>query len=805
MPERDKTENLIYYRAITTLARSLEGQLAVIGPVSDSWLREETERKIAVKELKTGGKADFLAPRLAHRHIDQLVSEGDASHYGLQTSAHEPIPQDNGFLVHVLDLPDKVRRQITLKGEGGLRIETKESDRLINSNIVPMLSPALRQHLVAGNLLTGANLDEQGNLLPEEQRPFSVNLIAAAMISDVYGEQDAYSSLDDSKTQTIDDDYIRTNFNEDVLQHVHAIRLAQERFERSLQKGIDPATLDIPAEYQSVLAAKYAIRMQEAAKAASYGLLSAVSPLQRQELTDKGFPPRPSRETEKEILRAELARAQAAANLPGVSRAIAWPLKATLLPAADDALGFDHPESWHELVGIGGRAFEALRLAMPINRFAAEKKGPDGQPVFENNLYAVSRGVHEIANYHAHTRRKGRTSILQHVCLTLDNGSKALGGELRPVVAVPLLMHDLPEDGGLEVAGLNHSVSKVSRHFGQIVAQVVADLTDNDRIGHKAGFLKAEFTAASAPSSLTHARTFEDRSDIPRSLGETETSRAYSLTSAGPKIADLDASMTELIREPQASIGGYLSGSGMRIGWIVGNKGFVETNLVGRYVAGFVKDYDSKLSLPENQNAESQRAIRDEILPSGHRQEDLAEGLRVFVANHLDTADQFAVQNLTILAYEFGLDEMQRMELVDDFYGMDTEAFQEKYLLGEKALFGPARFQAGNPAAPSANYSAIYTPRGEHRYAAMTAPLTEAQVAANPGAYTLISYKMIAQGNLQLRQDLGLASPNFTEGPLADVVARYRRKMDIPEPDEARRKPALVAAGPGVTPRLSVA
>jgi hypothetical protein len=551
----------------------------------------------------------------------------------------------------------------------------------------------------------------------------------------------------------VDETYIREKFGDAVLGHVMGLREAKASFEVAVASKKTPV---VPEQYANALTAIYAAELQESARTAGYGLLTTMDIQKQHELKLKGADTGP--EGEKALVARDTKLLEAALALPGVNEAcIAAPIKTTLLSAAKGYL--DGKEAAENLVGWEGagrgKAVAQLHNALPIS--SAKLQGN------ENLLEALYRTALEVKRYHANGQRKGAESIIGHLGDTLSHGSEALGEHLRPIVGVVLLMHDLVEDGGKAVAGFDHTLEKLSKDFSALTAQMIADMTDRDdaKDSHRAGKNKALNTVEDGGFVFADSGTKQGYTDPNAPLAATPENRGYSLTTAGPKIADRQSTMNELLFDPQMVKGEWLAKSGARIGWFVDNKGFVD-QLVG-HIAGQVRDYEKNVVNP------------DTVLQSGHRAGDLMPGLKRFVANEMKTADQFMVQTLTILADEFKLDEAGRQKLVAAFVdpSMTREQFEKEILGGpkggEEGLLKDSAIKANREAGgiPSLAHSSVFKktrsdpPPRSHEF--------------------LLEFREAALHRDHIREVIGIAKPDVIKGKeFTDVVRLYDRQMGSP-------------------------
>jgi len=521
----------------------------------------------------------------------------------------------------------------------------------INSNRLPKLEPLLHQSVLAANMLLGVRLyGDHGTGMPT----MTHDLIVAAMLQDALGKPYRYSAISPTDYEIVDDAYVRTWFDEPVATHVRAIADALAAFEDATGRGEPPPEAPSP-EIATVIAAVMASRLRLTARAAGDHVISFLDGDRRAELAAVGvdcagdFPERP-------FLERDYYRAVTAFALKGVDHyALREPLRNTLIMAVRDAL--DDPAKRERLSGRRGKAVHEVHINLPVMEYFVVSEAP-------NSIEAVHIASLEMMRSLEKGRRKSLSTMSAHAFRIAAIAERVLGRALEPIIVTLALLHDVVEDGALRVTGYGHSLRKIQFRFGGPIAAMVSELTDSHV--HSAGAAKATLTLEQPHLLSPQAQYNVDRYTA-MELEPTGEAEPYTLAGIVIKLLDTVVSLEEGIRDPEM-MSGHWRHSGARIYWAERVRGEIIHPLIERLL----------IELHESHEDPKYRA-REHSVNSVRLRAGLA-----LLDTTLSYEEMYATQNLAIVAYEYGLNAIERDRLVTLFRdpNVDEAHFREAVLDG---------------------------------------------------------------------------------------------------------------------------
>jgi len=662
-------------RAYGVLAGTLDTVRVIAGPLSRRWIAAETERLVPLASLP----ASLFRTRR-----------------GRELLAAELFP-DQDVDPERLD-PD--------------RLGPIDGTLLINTNRLPKLEPLVNRAVLAANLLLGVRLyGRRGQGMPS----VSHDLIVAAMLQDTLGRPYRDGPTDADEQVIVDDAYLSTWFDEAVAGHARRLAEAIGQLEAAVQHRRAPPPIASP-EIATAVAAIMAARLCLSARAAGDQAIGLLDPSLRAELETAGvdgetdFPERP-------ILAHDHACTVAAFDLDGVDHlALREPLRDTLVMAVGDAL--DDPAKRTRLSGRRGRATDDVHLHLPVMRHFVVTEAPD-------SIEAVHIASLELVRSLEAGRRKSLSTMSAHAFRIAALAERVLGHALEPIVVTLALLHDVVEDGALEVTGFDHSLNQIQHRFGGPIAAMVSELTDSNE--HDAGASKAALTLEHPHLLLPRAQYDVDRFTR-MELAPTGRAEPYTLTGIVIKLIDTVVSLEEGLRDPDL-MNGHWRHSGARIYWAQRVRGAIVAPLIERLRIEIADSRRDPLyhARPHHVNAGRLRA-----------------GLAL-VEMTLAYQDLYATQNLAILAREYGLrmDERERLMAAFDDPDLDEVRFRNEILgelLDDRRLLAACR----EGRLPDPGHSALY-PKG-----------------SLPGAArdesTCLAYRRSALHRQDIRRELALDS-----------------------------------------------
>ncbi|OED35491.1 hypothetical protein AB833_30185 [Chromatiales bacterium (ex Bugula neritina AB1)] len=629
-------------RAYNLLVATRDEERAIIGKVSRRWLQSESEDWIALSDIPIG-----VLQTVRGRQVlcDALMPDFDAN-------------------------PESVDLQALL-------LQLQHSDKLINSNCLSKLEPAIAADLLLGVMLLG--VQKYGNrgcglsILDND-------LITAAIVRDTVGCIDRYSAVLPGQCRTVDTGRLRDLFGESVVTHLDVLQNLTARFNRAFIED-SCETLELPSPYATVIAAIEASQLRLVARASGDEILANLKDFQEQEALVAGircdgeFP-------EHAWLALHYRRTQAALSVAGVDYRALWePLQQTLMTAVDDVLV--DPKKRRRLIGRRGKAVHDVHKNLPlVESFNAVEN--------YNSLATVHIAALEMMQYLEKGRRKSACTMLGHSLRIAGVAERLFGEALEPSIATTALLHDVVEDGSRPVAGYDQSLNNIKQRFGGPLAAMVSELTDCEST--IAAHQKAEATLRCDSLILPQQQYNFDRF-TEMTLEPTATHEPYTLGGIITKIIDTAISEEEGIRDPD-TMSGWWRHSGIRIYWSYHVRGRVVRPLLCKLATEIVRHEDG---------ASNQKSRMSDALVAG---------LRRLLSYSIESADQYAVQNLAIIADEYGLKQQQRAELIRTFFdaSIDQEIYRAEVvpvLLDEQKL--QQRISSG--LVPAENYVTMYTKR----------------------------------------------------------------------------------------------
>ncbi len=676
-------------RAYNLLVATRDDERAIVGRVSRHWLQSEREDWIALADIPLG-----VLNTVRGRQVlcDALMPDLDANPESIDPVA--------------------------------LQIQLQYSDKLVNSNSLAKLEPAIAADLLLGVMLLG--VQKYGNRGSGSIK-LDNDLITASMVRNTIGCIDRYSAVLPGQYHTVDADSLRELFGEKVVAHLDVLTNIQRSFDEAFADN-SCHLLELPRPYATVMAAIEASQLRLVARAAGDEILANLSKsLQREAQAagiccDGDFP-------ERQWLDLHYRRTQAALALSGVDYCALWePLEQTLMAAVADVL--DDSTKRRRLVGRRGKAVYDVHKNLPLaESFNAGEN--------YNSLATVHIAALEMMQYLEKGRRKSACTMLGHSLRIAAVAERLFGEALEPSIATTALLHDVVEDGSRPVAGYDQSLNNIKQRFGGPLAAMVSELTDCEST--IAAHQKAEATLRCDSLILPQQQYNFDRF-TEMTLQPTATHEPYTLGGIITKIIDTAISEEEGIRDPDI-MSSWWRHSGIRIYW--------SYHVRGRVVRPLLCKLTNEIKRHEAGEGVATAAMSTELVG----------GLRRLVDYSICSADQYAVQNLAIIADEYGLGPDHRQQLISTFFdaSIDQKAYRSEIvpcLLDERRL--QQRIRDGQ--VPAENYVTMYTKRAGGK--------------ARADASTFIQYRSAALQRTRIAISLELEQQTV-ESALGDIVSLY--------------------------------
>jgi len=601
------------------------------------------------------------------------------------------------------------------------------TDKLISSNSLPKLEPAVAAEVLLGVMLLG--VQRYGNRKAGYSR-LGNDVIVAAMVRDTLGLTDKYSAVMPGNCEKIELSTITELFGENVTAQMLSINSHHAEFLEAHANG-ETNKLKPGGTYANVIAAIEASKLRLVARAAGDDILRNLDAAKKKEVRAKGIDCY-SEMPELEWLQIHYDRTKAALALDGVDYgALREPLEHTLMNAVADSL--EQPEKRRRLVGRRGKAVYEVHNSLPlIESFNATEN--------LNSLATLHIAALEMMHYLEKGRRKSSSTMLGHSLRIAAVAERIFGEALEPSVATTAILHDIVEDGSRPIAGYDQSLNKIKRRFGGPMAAMVAELTDaEDSI---AAQRKAKATLEWDTLILPQEQYNFDRFTEMK-LQPTPTHEPYTLAGIITKIIDTAISEEEGIRDPDVMTSWWRH-SGIRIYWSYHVRGSIVRPLLVKL---------------------TQEIERYEVNPDNGSHilnDDLVGGLKALLAFSINSSDHYAVQNLAILSHEYGLTPVERNFLIDTFFNESINQIEFHKLVVEELLVEDRlkrNIQSGS--VPAECYVALY--------AKSSGKLPE------PDADTFVKYRAAAIQRATIVKRLGLEDQSSTglRGNLDDVVLLY--------------------------------
>ena len=679
-------------RAYNLLVATRDDERAIVGRISRRWLQSEREDWLQLSDISRG-----VLETVRGREIicEALMPDLDANPESIDL---EPLMDQ---------LP--------------------VSDKLINSNSLAKLEPAIAAEVLLGVMLLGA--ERFGN-----RRCGSATLehdvIIAAMIRDTIGLTDRYSAVLPGKCTTITLETVEELFGENVSKHVRAIKEHQKEFDDAF-KNNNIRNLELPRPYSNVIAAIHASQLRLVARAAGDEILSNLDEEKKAEVRAKGidcdsdFP-------EREWLDLHYRQTSAALSLTGVDYgALVEPLEQTLMMSVSDAL--EQPDKRRRLVGRRGKAVNDTHNSLPlVESFNASEN--------LNSIATLHVAALEMMQYLEKGRRKSACTMLGHSLRIAAVAEELFGEALEPSFAATAILHDVVEDGCRHVAGYDQSLNNIKRRFGGPLAAMVAELTDAE--SGVAAQQKAEATLLCDSLILPEQQYNFDRF-TEMELQPTATHEPYTLGGIITKIIDTAISEEEGIRDPDV-MSSWWKHSGIRIYW--------SYHVRGKVVRPLLVKLTQEIERFESGSGQTASILTEELVAR----------LRALIDFSITSSDNYAVQNLAIIAHEYGLSDAERELMIATFFDerVDQARFQREIvdtLLAEHRLKNNIR----NGSVPAECYVALYA--------------KSAGTQPKPDANTFVRYRDAALQRVQIAKRLQLdltVSPDLRK-ELDEVVSLY--------------------------------
>lgn len=691
-------------RAYNLLVASRDEERAIVGRVSREWLQSEREDWLQLKDIDVGV---FETVRGREILCEALLPEHDVN-------------------------PETVDLAPLLK-------QLPACDKIVSSNSLAKLEPAIAAEVLLGVMLLG--VQRYGNKRSGSSR-LENDLIIAAMIRDTVGLTDRYSAVLPNKCKKITLEKITKIFGEDVASHLHLIKKYLQQFDHAVELN-QTENLSIPKPYATVIAAIQASQLRLVARAAGDEILSNLSAAQKDELRSQGiqcdgdFP-------EYSLLKRHYTLTQAALALEGVDySALVEPIQHTLMMSVSDVL--EQPHKRRRLVGRHGKAVNEVHSRLPlVVSFNASEKF--------NSIATLHIAALEMMQYLERGRRKSACTMLGHSLRIAAVAEELFGKTLEPSFAATAILHDVVEDGCRQIAGYDQSLNNIKRRFGGPLAAMVAELTDAESA--LAAQQKAQATLKCGSLILAEQQYNFDRF-TEMELQPTATHEPFTLGGIITKIIDTAISEEEGIRDPDV-MSSWWKHSGIRIYWSHHARGRVIRPLLQKLTHEIEKYEADCQSHDKSYNVSGSDSTASVL------NEKLVRKLRRLIEFSIRSSNIYAVQNLAIVAREYGLNTAERELMIASFFddSIDSAQFEADVvntLLVEHRLKTNIR----NGSVPSECYVALYSKKSGAQ--------------PKPDAETFVSYRAAALQRAGIARRLGLnINPTVDyAGNVEEVISLY--------------------------------
>lgn len=679
-------------RAYNLLVATRDDERAIVGTVSRGWLQAEREDWLLLNDVTPGV---FETVRGREILCEALRPDLDAN-------------------------PESVDIAPLLK-------QLPFSDKLINSNSLAKLEPAIAADILLGVMLQG--VQRYGNRRCGSAR-LEHDVIVAAMIRDTIGLTDSYSAVMPGQCKKITYKKIDNLFGKNVTRNVKAIKKYQQEFLQAFEDN-QIAGLTLPRPYATVIAAIEASQLRLIARAAGDEILANLDESKKADVRklgidcDSEFP-------EYQWLQQHYHRAEAALALDGVDYgALAEPLEHTLMMSVSDVL--EQPQKRRRLVGRRGKAVNETHNSLPlVSSFNASENF--------NSIDTLHVAALEMMQYLEKGRRKSACTMVGHSLRIAAVAERLFGEALEPSFAATAILHDVVEDGCRPVAGYDQSLNNIKRRFGGPLAAMVAELTDAE--SSVAAQQKAEATLLCDSLIMAEQQYNFDRF-TEMDIQPTATHEPYTLGGIITKIIDTAISEEEGIRDPDV-MSSWWKHSGIRIYW--------SYHVRGRVVRPLLVKLTQEIERFESGSESAASILNDELVAK----------LRALIEFSIISSDNYAVQNLAIIAHEYSLSAEERDHLIATFFDeqIDQAQFQKDIvdtLLAEDRL----KINIRNGAVPSESYVALYA--------------KTAGTQPKPDANTFVRYRDAAlqRARIAKRLQLELTVNSEMRRGIEDVVSLY--------------------------------
>lgn len=532
-----------------------------------------------------------------------------------------------------------------------LDLNALAADTSINSNRLPKLESIIHGAVLAANMLLGVRLYGcHGQGMPS----MTHDLIVATMLQDTIGKQHRYGAFSANDQELVDDSYLFTWFGDAVASHVRVINDYLTVFEQAVDSNQTPPAAPT-REIACAITAIQASRLRLTARAAGDQVMSFLDKASRAELAQKGIDVS-GEFAERPFLERAFELAEVAFSLAGVDHyALREPLHNTLMIAVKDAL--EDPQKRQRLSGRRGKAVHEVHINLPVMEYFVAAEA-------QNSIETVHIASLELIRSLDKGRRKSLSTMSAHAFRISAIAERVLGRALEPVIVTIALLHDVVEDGSLRVTGFGHSLRRMQFRFGGPIAAMVSELTDSSAASDGAN--KAKITLQHPHLLLPQAQYNVGRF-TEMNLKPTEAAVPYTLSGIVIKLLDTVVSLEEGIRDPEL-MSGYWKHSAARIYWAERDRGEIIQPLLERLL----------IEIKESQIDPRYRARPHHInivrLKAGL---SLLELVMMYL-------DMYTVQNVALMAYEYGLDEGERENLLSLFQdkNVDEEQFRARALEG---------------------------------------------------------------------------------------------------------------------------
>lgn len=691
-------------RAYNLLVATRDDERALVGQVSRQWLKSESESWVDLEEIPAGVLTTVRGRQIV---CDALMPDLDANS-------------------EKIDI-------------GALLSQLKVCGKSINSNCLAKLEPAIAAELLLGAILLG--VQKYGNRRRGSEG-IDNDLIIAAMVRETIGRVDRYSAVLPGQCTKVELDTLGVLFGQRVVEYVQAIRSAQTEFLDALHNS-SCHNVRFSRPIANVLAAIYASELRLVARAAGDEVLANLDDCKKIEMQAAGvdcsgsFP-------ERAWLTVYYDRADAALSLAGVDySALAEPLEQTLLTAVGDAL--EDSDKRRRLVGKRGKAVHGVHNNLPlIESFNAGEN--------YNSLETIHIAALETMQYLEKGRRKSAGTMIGHSLRIAAVAEEIFAEALEPSVATISILHDVVEDGSRPVAGYDQSLNHIKKRFGGPLAAMVSELTDAE--SSVAAYEKAQATLRCESLILPQQQYNFDRF-TEMTLQATATHEPYTLCGIITKLIDTAISEEEGIRDPDM-MPQWWRHSGIRIYWSCHIRGRVVRPLLLKLVQE-IERFEHRCEQRSDRYRESNPDDSATALSA-----PLVDALRRLVDFSIKSSDLYAVQNLAIVAEEYGLEKSQRRKLVDYFFdaSIDQTDFRERLL---PQLLDDSHLQQmiDQGGVPSRCYVTLYNKDSDH--------------TPKYDPATFMEYRAAALQRQKMAQRLGLvvAREDDVSSPLQEIISLY--------------------------------